>query len=268
MTAPLHLVGKLDDQATTREALEAILAADDQLWSRFERACLMGLAELRRSVLECREALKERGHVFETHDSQHEEVFETLLAIAEELLPESRGAVRRRLRERVQNDVRPRPGGGVRIMGSVDVRRAVEIVAGFEDDFFDESILAASHGHARLCIVARRIRDGLSKAGREYPVEEIEDEVWMLVREMAPDSPAARPDAERLLKLWRRAQEYVEVHDPGGALGEEVRQGHEVRALENLKHQDLPGYRAALRELCRAARDAARGRNGGDEDEG
>ena len=207
------------------------------------------------------------AHVFDTHEGQFEEVFEVLLSVAEELLPETPGAVRGHLRERVREDVRPRSGGGVRITGSVSVRRAVEITLAHEYGFFDEFILAVGSGHARLYRVAHHVRDALAVIGREYPAEEVEDELWMLVREIASESPAAGPDAERLEGVWRRAKEYVEKHDPDGVLGDGVRREFEVRALEAARGHDLPGYRAVLRDLCRASRNASREGNG-DEGEG
>ena len=267
MTAALRLAEDSVGRSTTREVLEELLADSSVCWDTFEEACASGAPALRESVLGFREALQERSHVFETHEKQFEEVFEVLLAVAEELLPETPGAARGRLRERVREDVRPRSGGGVRITGSVSVRRAVEITLAHEHGFFDEFILASSVGHARLYAVGRRIRDGLTAIGCEYAVKEVEDELWMLVREIAPESPAARPDAERLHSLWTSAQEYVSTHDPGGALGVEVRQGHEIIALNALRAYDVAGYRDALRELCRAARYVAREENG-DEGEG
>lgn len=54
-----------------------------------------------------------------------------------------------------------------------------------------------------------------------------------------------------------RAQNYVEEHDPDGALGDEKRAEHEVRALGAIRDHDLPGLRTALRELCVAARECA-----------
>lgn len=265
MTTSLYVVQEPENQPTTREALEELIADDNRLWGQFEDACRAGVPELRELVPEFRETLKKRTHLFETHDSQFEEVFDALLAVAEELLPETPGAARSHFRERVRESVGPRHDGGVQITGDVKARRAVEVVLAHEDAFFDEAVLAAASGHECLYAVAHRFRDGLATIGREYPVDDVKDALLALVREIAPDSLAARPDVERLENQWRRAQEYASNHDPGGLLSEEVRQEHEVRALNALRECDLPGYRDALRGLCRAARDAAEGNRGKDE---
>ena len=246
------------EEPTTREAVEEVLASDDELWQRFETACGMGVVALRGMVPDVRDALLERGHNFGNHTGEYEEAFATLLSIAEDYFPISPAAVRLRVRERVRDDVKPRGDGGVRIGGTVEVRRAVEIFAAYEDRLFDHLVLAAGSGHARLYAVAEQIRSGLASIGHQYPVELVEDEVWRLVREIAPGSKAAAPDTERQYDLWMRAQRYVEEHDASGTLDEEERQRYEVRALEALRHHDLFGYRSALREMCVAARDAAR----------
>ena len=192
VTAVLRLVEKPDGRPTTREAVEELLADNPERWWAFEEAALDGVPALRGSVLGFRGALRARGHAFETHEEQFGETFMALLAVAEEILPGSPGVARARLRERVRDDVRPRPEGGVRILGDVDVRRAVEVVLAYEDWLFDEFALAAGSGHARLYAAAHRVRDGLAKTGRRFTVEEVEDELRVLVRELMPNAPAAR----------------------------------------------------------------------------
>lgn len=258
MSAVLRLVEEPDGRPTTREAVEELLADNPERWWAFEEAALDGVPALRGSILGFRGALRARGHAFETHEEQFGETFMALLAVAEELLPGSPGAARARLRGRVRDDVRPRSDGGVKIAGSVDCHRAVEVVLAFEDKLFDEVIVAAIAGHTRLNLVARSIRDGLAQTGREYPAEEVGDELWMVVREVMPNTRAARPDTAHLEEMWARAQAYVEGCDPGGVLGGKRRQEHEVRALRAVRDHDPPGLRTALRELCRAARDASR----------
>ena len=238
------------DPMTARDALEELLGKSPELAARFERACETGVLKLRDEVLLFRRALLEAGHVYDSHGEQFEETFYALLELAGDYMPGSPGAIRAQLRGRVRESVSPRGDGGVRMEDGVGVRRAVEIVTAYEDRFFDELVLAASHGHARLYTVAARMRTGLVTAGREYRIEDVEDALWMLAREMAPGSPAARPDVERMNEIWCWAREYVDAR-PGP--DEETRQSYEVAVLEAAKNQNLPGYRKALRELCRAA---------------
>lgn len=188
MTATLYAVPE-PEEPDTRGLLETLLADDENAWGRFEAECSSGVVELRRTIPGWRAALLKAGHVFETHEAQHEETFNALLGLAEDLLPDSPGAVRARLRARVSGSVTARGDGGVKVVGAVGCRRAVEVVVAHEDAMFDETVLAAGAGHARLYNVAARMRAGLAGIGHEYPVRDVEDELWMLVREMAPSPP-------------------------------------------------------------------------------
>ena len=228
--------------------LETLLVDDAVLWEKFEAVCLGGVVELRETVLGFRSVLLEKGHVFDTHEKQFEETYFALLTLADDLLSDSPGAARARLRRRVSGSV-TRLGGGVKIAGEVDCLRAVGIVLAHEDAMFDEVVLA-SKSHTRLYATAARIQWALASIGRKYPSGDVEDALVVLVQEIAPKSPAARPNAERMYEMWCVAQEYVDAR-PG--LDEAIRQSYEVAALEAAKAQDLPAYRNALKELCRAA---------------
>lgn len=189
MSTTLYLVPEPEER-TAYGLLETVLADDVALWGRFEAACVAGVGELRETVLDFRAALLEAGHVFDSYENQHEETFFALLELAGDYLPDSPGAIRARLRERVRESVTPRPGGGMKIIGAVDCRRAVEIAMAYEDAMFDEVVVFCS-SHARLYAVAARVRDRLAGIGRSYPAGDVEDGLLVLVRDMAPGSPAA-----------------------------------------------------------------------------
>lgn len=143
-----------------RKSVLKVFAVDQDLANRFASACGVGAPTVRDMVLDVRSALLIRGHKFLTHDEQFEEVAEALFDLAGELMPGSLGAVRRKLRERVE--VR-------RDQDDADPVEAIEAIAAEEYTAFDFLVLAADRGTDEAVLnTAKHIWQMLRERGQRY----------------------------------------------------------------------------------------------------
>ena len=75
--------------------------------------------------------------------------------------------------------------------------------------FFDS---CCESGHLRLRTQGWQFRDELRDRGHEHNLENIEDALWDLARDLLPESPAAKWDVEWAGELASRALRYLAEH--------------------------------------------------------
>lgn len=144
-----------------RKSVLKVFATNPDLANRFSSACQASAPAVRSTVLDVRSALLVRGHKFATHDEQFEEVAEALFDLAGELMPNTPGAVRLQLRERVE------ARGGQKDSDPVE---AIEALAAEDYAAFDYLVLAADRGTDEAVLnAAKHIWQMLCERGRKYP---------------------------------------------------------------------------------------------------
>ncbi len=240
--SPAPSWGSRSGRTPAEEALLELILEGGSLAIRFENACRAGATALRAEILAFRSSLLQHGHRFATHAGQHEETGEALFVVCHELLPDSPAAAWGRFRERVAERT---------VRDAADECEALEALLAGEYAVWDELVLAASVGHARLVPLAQFLRGELSRRGKHCKPKGFSDHVWTIVRMLAPESPMAEWDqawADRHLRsvLRRVAEEYV----PGDAQVEDSRENEEISAAADA--EDRARYRAAVRAWVQA----------------
>lgn len=174
-----------------------------------------------------------------------------------------RREIQRQLRERVRDQVKPRKGGGMKIVDGADAKTALMAVLAYEKWCLPATLRAADEGLDAVYATARKIRDALSRSRREYDAKDFEYALLDIVKEFAPKSLASET-------FWPKAimtsYEYARQHGP---LPDEELDYHLDRAEDAHDRHDYTACRASLQDLCHAAlrrerasggRDAARAR--------
>lgn len=174
--------GSRSGRTPAEEALLELILEGGSLAIRFETACLVGATALRAEILPFRSSLLQRGHRYATHAGQHEETGEALFVVCHELLPDSPAAAWGRLRERAAERT---------VNDAADESEALEVLLASGYALWDELVLAASVGHARLVPLAQFLHGELARRGRRYEPKGFADHVWTIVRGFAPESPMA-----------------------------------------------------------------------------
>ncbi len=106
-------------------------------------------------------------------------------------------------------------------------------------------------GHLRLRSQARQWRDALRDRGQEHTLEDIEDALWELARDLLPDTPAAAWDTEWAGDLMRRALRYLNERYVEGADLSGLGEGHDEMVAAGIA-EDREGYRKAVRGYIQA----------------
>lgn len=161
---------------TARETVLSVFKESPKLANQFAAACRVGAPAIRDMVLDVRSALLVHNHKFLTHEDQFEETAEALFDLAGELMPDSPGAVRLQLRERV---------AARGTQKDADPIEAIEALAAEDYAAFDYLVLATAKGTDDAVLNAtKHIWRILQARGQKYPPEGFSQYVRIILEEL------------------------------------------------------------------------------------
>ena len=133
----------------------------------------------------------------------------------------------------------------------MEARKALEALLLGDREYLRLFKQCCESGHLRPGSQAWQFRDELRDRDHEHSLEDIEDTLWELARDLLPESPAAKWDVEWAGELASRALRYLAEHYVEDAdLSRLAKWDEEIVAAGVA--EDRRAYRAAIRGYIQA----------------